>query len=110
LQVHVGQRLLGGGAFGGVGEGGRVGHRGVQRDALAGVGAPGDERAELVGVEVDLLVEDRVLVGDQALPVLDRLVPQLALGGVRAALDVVEGGLVGSDHAGAGAQIGRAHV
>ena len=54
-----------------------------QRRALAGVGAPGDERRQRGGVDDDLGVEDRVVVGAQRLPVRDRRVPVRALGGVR---------------------------
>src|SRR5690606_15018957 len=107
LQVHVGQGLLGGGTLDRVGEGLGVGDDRVQGDALSGVGAPGDERAELVGVEEDLLVEHCAFVGGQGLPVFDGLVPQFALGGVRTALEVVESGLVGGDHAGPGARLDR---
>ena len=43
----------------------RVGHPLGQRQPLAGVGAPGDERGERVGVDVHLGVEHRVVVGAQ---------------------------------------------
>ena len=54
-----------------------VGHRRRQRDALARVGAPGDERAQLAGVDDDLGVELRVVVGGQRPPVGDGIVPVL---------------------------------
>ena len=81
----------------------------AQRHALTGVGTPGDEGFKLVSVDKDFLVEDGAFVGGQALPVLDRLVPLFALGCVLAALDVLEGGLVGGDHAGACARL-NGHV
>ena len=86
-----------------------IGHRAGQRHALAGVGAPRDERRDLGGVERDDLVELGVVVGDEARPVGDRLVPRLTLRRVRAALDVVERRLVGGDEAGLGAPLDR-HV
>lgn len=105
LQSHVGEGVLGGDPLLRVGEGGRVRHRGAERGALAGVGAPGDEGGQLGGVDEDLVVEDRVLVGAQGPPVLDGGVPVLALRGVRAALEVGEGGLVRGDHAGPGTRL-----
>jgi hypothetical protein len=80
-----------------------------QRDALAGVGAPGDERLEGVGLQVNLDVEDGVVVRAQRVPVVDGGVPLGALRRVRAALHVGVGGLVRSHHAGAGACFDR-HV
>ena len=81
----------------------------AQRNTLAGVGAPGDEGFELVSVDEDFLVEDGTFVGGQALPVLDCLVPLFTLGCVLATLDVLEGDLVGGDHAGACARL-NGHV
>ncbi len=81
-----------------------------QGNALAGVGPPGDERAELAGVDDDLGVERRVVVGDQRAPVGDGGVPVLRPRAPSvAALDVGEGRLVGGDHPGAGAGLDR-HV
>ena len=108
-QPHVLQGLFGGVALRSVLVRSRVGDVRRQRRALAGVGAPGDERRQRGGVDDDLGVEDGVVVGAQRLPVRDRGVPVLALGGVGAALEVVEGGLVGGDHARAGAGLDR-HV
>ena len=102
LEVHVLQGALGGRAGGLIGEVFRAGDCGRQRHALAGVGAPGDEGLDVSGLEDDLGVEDGVLVGGQGGPVFDSAIPVFALGGVGAALDVVEGRLVGGDHAGAG--------
>ncbi len=45
VEAHVLQRALGGVALGAGGQRGRVGDGVAERDALAGVGAPGDERA-----------------------------------------------------------------
>ena len=66
LETHVGQRLLGGDGVAGLLEVRRRRDGAAERDALAGVGAPGDERRHLGGVEHDLLVERRVVVGAQA--------------------------------------------
>ncbi len=50
-EAHVLERPLGGVALGRVGEGRRVGDRRRDRGDLAGVGAPGDVRRDLGGVE-----------------------------------------------------------
>ena len=81
----------------------------AERDALAGVGAPGDERRHLRGVEDDLGVVLRVVVGDEGLPVGDGRVPVGALRRLGTALDVVERRLVGRDQPGLGAPL-DAHV
>ena len=85
------------------------GHDVRERHALTGVGAPGDERLELVRVEEHLGVVDRALVAGEGPPVGDGILPVLALRRVRAALEVREGRLVRRDHAGAGAGLDR-HV
>ena len=86
-----------------------TGDGGAQRRTLPGVGAPGDERRHGGGVELDLTVEHRVVVGAQGLPVRDRGVPVGALRRLGLALDVVEGRLVGGDEPGLGAPLDR-HV
>ena len=87
----------------------RVRHPLAERQALARVGAPGDERGQRVGVDVHLGVEHRVVVGAQLAPRGDGGVPVGALRRVVAAAQVVEGRLVRRDHAGAGARLDR-HV
>src|SRR5699024_7788873 len=104
-QVHVLQGALSGGPVGVVGAVLRCGAGRAQRQALARVGSPGDERGEAGSVDVDDRVELRALVGAQGLPVLDRVLPVLTFRGVRAALEVVEGRLVWGDHAGSGASL-----
>ncbi len=108
-QAHVLQRLLRRDHVAGVLEVGRVRHRTAERDALAGVGPPGDERRHRRGVEHDLLVVLGVLIGDEGPPVLDGGVPVGALRRLGTSLDVVEGHLVGRDQAGLGAPL-DAHV
>ena len=66
VEVHVLEGALRGGALVRVGDARGVGNDVAERDALAGVGAPGDERLELVGVEEHLGVEHGALVGRQA--------------------------------------------
>ena len=109
LERHVVQRLLGADPVLGVLEVVRVRDRAAQRHALAGVGAPGDERRHRAGVEDDLLVVLRVGVGDEGLPVRHRGIPLRALRRLGAALDVVEGLLVGCDQPGLRAPL-DAHV
>src|SRR5699024_6274000 len=104
-QVHVLQSALCGGTVGVVGEVLRCGDGCAQRQALARVGSPGDERGEAGSVDVDDRIELRALVGTQGCPVVDRILPVLTLRGVRAALEVVEGRLVWGDHAGSGASL-----
>ena len=70
---------------------------------MAGVGAPGDEGGEGGTVDGDFGVEGGAFVGGKRFPVGDGFVPVVAGGGEFAAVNVVEGGLVGGDHAGAGA-------
>ena len=81
----------------------------AQRDPLAGVRPPRHEGGELGCVEADLGVKGGVVVSTQGAPILDGLVPLLALGCMRTVLEVGEGGLVGGDHAGAGSPLDR-HV
>ncbi len=104
-QPHVFQGLFGGEALRCVFVRSGVGDVRRKGCALARVGAPGDERRQLGGVHDDLVVEDRVVVGAQGLPVRDGGVPVGSLGRVVAALEVGEGGLVGGDHAGPGARL-----
>ena len=73
-----------------------------ERHAVPGVGTPGHEGSEPGRVDVHLRVEMGVVVGAQGPPVLDRGLPVAALGGVRATLQIGEGGLVRGDHAGFG--------
>ena len=103
LEVHVLHGALGGEAVVVVGEVLQLRDGFCQRQALAGVGTPGDERSQGGAIDVHDGVELRVVVGAQGLPVLHGCVPVLALRRVRAAFEVIEGGLVGGDHARAGA-------
>ena len=65
--------------------------------------------ARRCGIDVQLAVEDCAFVGGQCPPVRDGRVPCGALRREAAALEIGEGGLVGSDHAGASAGL-DAHV
>ena len=78
-EVHVLEGALGGGPLVRVGDRRRVGNGVAQRDALAGVGAPGDEGLERVGVEEDLGVEDGVVVGREGVSSRRRRHPSPAL-------------------------------
>src|SRR5215472_15483954 len=83
-EVHVGQRALGRLPQRGGAERARVRHEVVDRDRLRGVRAPGDRGPQRRGVDADLAIELGVVVGDQAAPVIERLLPELALRGVAA--------------------------
>src|SRR3546814_1553653 len=58
------------------------GDRAAQRHHLARVRAPRDVGEDLRGVDHDLLVEGRVGIGDEALPLLDGGIPVSSLGSV----------------------------
>ena len=109
LQAHVLQGPPGVGLVVLVGHQLGVGHGGAERCALTRVGAPGDERRERGRVDDDLLVELGVVVAAQVAPRLDGAVPLDPGRGMVAAAQVVVGGVVGGDHAGAGAGLDR-HV
>ena len=79
------------------------------RQHVLRAGAPGDDRGDRLGVEGHLAVQPRALVGEERPPVRLGQLPGAGLRRVRAALDVVEGRLVGGDQAGAGAALDR-HV
>ena len=109
MKIHVLECVLGGDPLGLVGEGVRHRHILAQRDTLARVGAPGDERRQGGSVDYDLGVEHGVVVGPQAPPVLDGRIPFCAGRRMGTPLQVVKGGLVRGDHAGARAGF-DAHV
>src|SRR5690606_14695571 len=81
----------------------------VDGDGLARVDAPGDGRRDVLGADHDDVVVVAAGVGGQRAPGGDGLVPRLALGAVRPALEVVEGRLVRVDVAAARAALDR-HV
>ena len=84
-------------------------HGAEDRRHVLRAGAPGDDRRQVGGVQLDPAVELGALVAVQRLPVTPRLVPKLALRRLRAILEVSVGLLVGGDHAGARAALDR-HV
>jgi len=57
------------------------------------------------GRAADDFVEMRALVGAQGVPIFQRLIPQRALGRLRAAVEIGERLFVRRDHAGAGATL-----
>src|SRR5918997_3694520 len=71
----------------------------VERDGLRRRRPPRDVRDELFRPYDDFFVELGALVGRELPPLLDGLGPVLALRGVLAALQVLEGGLVGGHEA-----------
>ena len=103
LEAHVVDGAAGGIAFGFVGDGFGVGHGCGDRGTLAGVGAPGHVRFEILGLDGDFFIEHGVIIGLQGLPVFDGLIPHVAFRRMRTPLEVFEGDLVRSDHAGTGA-------
>ena len=87
----------------------RVRHALTQRDALAGVGAPGDERLQRVRVEEDLGIEHGSIVGGEGVPVRDSVVPVPALRRVGPAFQIGVGRFIRRDHARARSGLDR-HV
>ena len=108
-EAHVLERALDALAAHRVGDGGGIGHAAVDRGDHLGRGAPGDLRQDVLGLQLDDLVELGALVAVQAAPVVDRLLPLLALGREGAVLQVFDGGLVHADHPRARARLDR-HV
>ncbi len=84
-------------------------HAARDRDHILRARAPGDERRQIAGIDADLLVEMRALVGMQRIPIAPRLFPGGALRRARPAHEIGEGLFVGRDHAGARAAFDR-HV
>ena len=108
-EIHVIQCLLCRGFVCVVGEVLGAGDGRTQRQALPGVGSPGDKGGEAAGVDVDHRVEHGVIVCAQAPPISYGIVPVLPSRRVGAAFEIIEGGVVGGDHAGTGARFDR-HV
>ena len=108
-QAHIGQRPGPGLAAVLVRRIGRVGNDVGDRQRVLRARSPRHHRRNVRGVEVELNVEVRALVGRQAPPLAEREVPRPALRREGAALQVLEGRLVRRDQAGAGARLDR-HV
>ncbi len=66
-------------------------------DAHAGIGAIGDARFDVGGVECQFLVEDGIRVTLQRLPVGYGLVPVVTLGSILPTLEILEGHVVGGN-------------
>src|SRR6202008_3817938 len=66
----------------------------------AGIGAPGDLRSDVTGVQLYGHVEFCAVVAAQLLPAVDRLLKRFAARNERTAFEIGEGGFVGRDHAG----------
>jgi hypothetical protein len=73
------------------------------------VRSPGHKRAQLRGIDLNNFVEPSVLVGRQAAPVGDGLVPLVTSRSVAATFHVGDGRFVGRHHAGSRARL-NAHV
>ncbi|GKT69967.1 lysine-specific demethylase 8 [Colletotrichum tofieldiae] len=106
-QAHVLEHSAAGGLLVLGGEGLGVGDAAGDGDDILGAGAPGDGGDDVLGVDEDVDVVLGVGVGLQGLPVLDGAVPlvRVVLGGQGAVLEVLEGDLVGGDHAGSRATL-----
>ena len=85
----------------GIGERARIGNARSDSSDHAGIGAPGDLRRDVWGVEFDGEIELGIFIGMQETPIFDGGFELLAAGNERAALHVGEGGVIGGDHAGA---------
>ncbi len=107
LERHVCERPLGGRPRVGIVEVAGIGHDAVDRDDHPGIRAPGDLRADLGDVDLELAVEHRVGIRRQPAPALDGCVPVLRR--TRAPAEVLERRLVRRDQPGACARLDR-HV
>src|SRR5262249_33160144 len=90
LQPHVFERTLRGLLIVEVGEIVRVGDAAVDAGDHAGIGAPGDLRSDLFGLESDGHVEFRAGFGFQELPAFDGLLESLTTRDKRAAFEIGE--------------------
>ena len=105
MQCHVLQCLDCRLTFGGILDVFRHRNNGIDGHHLTRVGTPGDLRRNIGTVQLDNGVKLGIVIGLQSLPVGHSLFPLLAFGRERLALEVVEGGLIGGDQAGLGAQL-----
>ncbi|BBG29876.1 diguanylate cyclase/phosphodiesterase with PAS/PAC and GAF sensor [Zymobacter palmae] len=76
---------------------GRIRHGSTDRQDHFRTGAPADLRLDIRCVNLDDAIEVSILIGDPMLPALNGRVPLLRLRCKRAALDIVDGGLVDGD-------------
>src|SRR5690606_27521800 len=98
-QAHVLERALLGDALDLVFNLVRIRHDARDGDDVLGRGAPGDDRRQVACVELHDAVEVSAFVRVQRLPVGAGQIPGLALWSAGTVLDVLECGLVRSDHA-----------
>ena len=86
FEGHVLQGLGGSSPVSLVDEDLRIRHFSTQRNALTGIGSPGDEGCQLTCIKIDFGIEDGIGVAAQRAPVRQGRVPVLAFRRVRAAL------------------------
>src|SRR3569623_1567404 len=109
LQAHIGERALLRQPLGFVLDLRGIGHDARDRDDILGRGAPGDDRRQVRGIETNLGIEMRAVIGAQRVPVAHGLLPLRALRRQRAALEEFICLLVRRNQAGARAAFDR-HV
>ena len=103
FEAHVLEGALGGFLIVKIFEVVRIGNARGDAGDHAGVGAPGDLRSDLLGLEFDSHVELGAVVGGEKLPAVDGLLKGFAAGNEGAAFEIGKSGVVGRDHPGAGA-------
>ena len=108
-QPHVFQAFAYRFLLGGVGEAFRRWDRAADRGGVFGAGAPGDGGADVRCVDPHRFVERGARIGGEAAPPCDCGVPFNTVGRIRAALQIRERSVVGSDQPGARACL-DAHV
>ena len=105
-ELHVLDGFMGGGTVF-LGEFIGVGYCLVDEDRLSGSDAPGDGREDLLGLEVDDVVVDGVLVRGNGLPACNGRIPLRSLRRVGAPAQVLKGGFVRIHIADTGSSLDR---
>ena len=103
FEAHIGERAFAGGRLHGVGEIFRTRNIGREGNPLLRAGAPGHGRLDLFALDAEHMVEHRVIIRPQRLPVTLRHLPGAALRRGGAALHIGKRLLVRRDKTRAGA-------
>src|SRR6266478_1668042 len=101
VQPHVFERALGGFLIVEILEIVRVGNAGGGAGDHAGIGAPGDLRSNLLGLQLDLHVQVGAAIALEQLPAFDGFLKRFAARDKRTPFEICEGGFIGRDHTGA---------
>ena len=86
-----------------------IGHPTVDGQHILRAGPPAHHRQNVAGIERHLAIETGLGIGRQTAPARQRAIPILSLGRIRPAVEILERGVVGRDHARTGTRLDR-HV